>query len=202
MKRLITLLALGMALLPGLQLTAQTYHVIYVDNSRVTTEDGLNDMVFTKLLAQFDAIKANPADKFLFFVSNGKSFTYTDNQNSVEKMIEQAFLNNPQKMPDQAYDLGKLRDNLSRSLTGFKGQVKFTAYVSENLAYKVADSYSPLFSFFPAELMAISGQNALALALYYPKLNGRVKEDALLQSLNFYNTGEFQSNITFTVKGL
>lgn len=67
------------------------FHIVYIDNSRATSEDGLNDMIFTRLMEQFDSIRANKNARFLFFVSNGRNYTVTENVKSIDKMMEQAF---------------------------------------------------------------------------------------------------------------
>jgi hypothetical protein len=117
-------------------------------------------------------------------------------------MVEQAFLSNPQILPDQQYDFIKLVNSFPNSLGDFKGKIKIHAFISENLAYRTADAYSPLFSLLPKQLASLTGQKNIALNLFYPKLTGRVKNSALMQSLAFYNKDEFLNSIVYNINGL
>jgi hypothetical protein len=177
-----------------------TFHIIYVDNSKASAEDGLNDAIFEELTQVFENIKLKKNDTFLFMVSDGTNFITTQNIGSVDKMIERAMLKNPQRLPDQVGDAARIREAIGEKLVGFAGKVEFRAYISENFTYKLSDAYSPIFGLLPQELASTTKQKQLVLSINYPKLTGRVKEDVIKNNFNFYNRDEFRNNISYTIK--
>ena len=202
MKQIFFLFFLTLASIDLLaQVEANNYYIVYVDNSRVTNDDGLNDLIFDKLITQFDSIKAHKKDKFLFFVSDGKSFSMTENPGSIDKLVDQVMVKNAQRLPDQNFDAQKLREALIEKLNNFAGKVTFSAYISENMAFRLFDSYSPLFGLFPKEIASIIQNKTVTVAVVFPKLTDRVKtKDVKEKCLNFYDQKEFENNVNYMVQ--
>lgn len=183
------------------QVEANNYYIVYVDNSRVTNDDGLNDVIFDKLITQFDTIRARKKDKFLFFVSDGKNFSMTENPGSIDKLVDQVMVKNAQRLPDQNFDAQKLRETLMEKLNNFTGKVTFSAYISENMAFRLFDNYSPLLGLFPKEIASIVQNKSVTVAVVFPKLTDRVKTKEVKEKcLNFYDQKEFENNVNYMVQ--
>ena len=180
--------------------SGSTYHIIYVDNSKATSDDGLNDDLFNKLTEEMEGIKDKKDDKLFLFISDGKNFNSTFNRGSVDKILEQTVTKNPQRMPDQQYDAKRIRETLGEKISGYNGNIEFSAYISENLSFKAMDAYSPLFNFLPKELLLYTNSKNLKVSIQYPKLTGRVKEAALLNSLSFFKEADTKNQIVYSVK--
>ena len=172
----------------------ENFKIIYIDNSKPTREDVLNELIYDKISKTFNKIKTND-QKFILFISNGVNYTITYNSSSLDKITEKLFTTNTAS-PDQFYDVEKMRDMVYEKLKNFDGNVSFEFFVIGETAGNITGKSSPLFKFFPVEI-AYAFNKKVDVVLNCPLSTLTSKPEEIRASLNFYKTEYGQQNITF-----
>ncbi len=172
----------------------ESFKIIYIDNSKPTREDVLNEMIYDKISKTFDKIKAND-QKFILFISNGLNYTLTYNSSSLDKITEKLFSTNS-TVPDQFFDVEKMRDLVYEKLKNYEGNVSFEFFVIGETAGNICGKSSPLFKFFPTEI-AYAFNKKVDVTINCPLATLTSKPEEIKTSLNFYKTEYGQQNVTF-----
>lgn len=172
----------------------ESFKIIYIDNSKPTREDVINELMYDKISKIFDKLKAND-QKFILFLSNGLNYTITYNSGSLDKITEKIFSTNS-VVPDQFFDVEKMRDMVYEKLKKYDGNVSFDFFVIGETAGNIVGKASPLFKFFPAEI-AFAFNKKVEVTINCPLATLTSKPEDIKASLNFYKVEYGQQNLTF-----
>lgn len=172
----------------------ENFKIIYIDNSKPTREDVLNEAIYDKISTIFDKIKAND-QKFILFLSNGVNYTITYSPNSLDKITDKLYSTNT-IVPDQFYDVEKMRDQVYERLKKIEGNVSFEFFIIGETAGNICSKAAPLFKFFPAEI-AYAFNKKVDVTINCPLATLPVKPEEIKTALNFYRTEYGQENITY-----
>lgn len=172
----------------------ESFKIIYIDNSKPTREDVLNEMIYDKIAKSFENIKAKD-QKFILFLSNGLNYTITYNIASLDKITDKLYSSNT-AAPDQFFDVEKMRDMVYEKLKKYEGSVSFEFFIVGETAGNICSKAAPLFKFFPAEI-AFAFNKKVDVTINCPLATLPVKPEEIKTALNFYRTEYTQENITF-----
>ncbi len=172
----------------------ENFRIIYIDNSKPTREDVLNEKIYNKISKTFDKIKTDNGN-FILFISNGLNYTLTYNSASLDKITEKLFTTNS-TVPDQFFDVEKMRDMVYEKLMKYDGNVSFEFFVIGETAGNICGKTAPLFKFFPTEI-AFAFNKKVDVTINCPLATLSSKPDDIKAALNFYKTEYGQQNITF-----
>ncbi len=172
----------------------ESFKIIYIDNSKPTREDILNEAMYDKISAIFDKIKTED-QKFILFLSNGVNYTITYSTNSLDKILDKLFSSNS-SVPDQFFDVEKMRDIVYEKLKKYNGDISFEFFIIGETAGNICSKAAPLFKFFPAEI-AYSFNKKVDVTINCPFATLPVKPEEIKTALNFYRTEYGQENITY-----
>ena len=193
-----------MTLIGSITIAAQTptgtdIYLVYIDNSKVSnSEQLLSDQAFQSMEAGFDSIINIKKAPFILYLSNHKDYSMTDNPNSVDKVITNAQSTNPHSLPDQLFDISKIRVELFDKIQKYNGNVHVIFYLSEELASNLLDKYSPLVTFFPSEISFMSGKT-VDVTVNFNNSDNRIKMASLDKSLTFYfGEGGLSPSLSYT----
>lgn len=172
-------------------------HVIYIDSSQPVTEDFFSSEEYVGLQNLLTEIGSG---KVYIFYSNGERYLFARDEVQQEKIMEN-LLTSSSKEPDLIYDKKLMRDFLFSEVQKFSGNLHMHFFLSDYQTLQVASGQHTLVKLFPKELYQLSNSriSGIKVDLYYDNIRGKVNEDKLIETLNFYNTADYKPLLEFNV---
>ena len=160
--------------------------LIYVDSSQPSSSD-----VFTMdENSQIRSLVEKSANEKLFvFYSNGSKYRFARNESQYEEVLN-LVASEAAIAPDIKFDKKILREFVYTEVERFQGEMDFHLFLTDRKVEDiVANGESNLVKLFPRELFAVShgGIGAMNVVLHFNNATKRVKEDKLMDALEFFN---------------
>ena len=177
-------------------------YLLYVDNSKVTDNDGLNDAMTALLSKVTDTVKSKKAN-FVYFVSDQSNSDMTDNLASIERVNNNLLNHTPRQSIDQKNDIKAIRDMcLDKIAKNDIQNIQIYYFVSSDLCKKVTETYAPLVCFFPEEMLLYNSVKNIKATIVYSKAMSGNTADKLSNAVHFYSKDEFKSNVHYSTIAL
>ena len=172
-------------------------HIIYIDSSQPVSEDFFSGEEYVKLQKLITEIGN---DKVFVFYSNGERYLFARDETQREKIMENLLTTSSQE-PQLIYDKKLMRDYLFSEVQKYSGAVNMHFFLSDYQTSQVASGEHTLVKLFPKELFEVGNGkiSEITVDLYYDNVRGKVKEERLVNALNFYNTVDYKPVINFEI---
>jgi|JI9StandDraft_2_1071091.scaffolds.fasta_scaffold173012_2 hypothetical protein len=184
--------------LPTVFFAQKNLNVVYIDSSQPVTDDFLSSEEFVKL-EKLVTSELDTSGLFVFY-SNGPKYRFARSGGQRDEIIDLLLTGSAQE-PNLMFDKKLLRDYLYTEVNGFSGTLDFHVFLSDHQAEEVFLGEAAIVKIFPKELYEVSNQkiSQIDVHLYYSNTKGKLKEDKMLEVLQFFNNNDFGPIINYDV---
>ncbi len=168
----------------------ESLNLFYLDNSRLTANDGLTAPMIKHIIGTSDSLVKDTSQKYFLFSSNGNSpFISTTPAGSTEYL--KLLYSSKTSYPEINNDLILIRNALYKTPFTISNQLNFSFYLSDNLCKTNNSELSKLFCSFAREISAmINYKGEINLTVYYSNITQEIKAEDLERKMCFYNSKE------------
>ncbi len=175
------------------------FQVIYIDNSRPSVNDGFSEGMAALLKENIEKL-SDTSVHFLVYLSDKQNFTVYTSTSELKKVLDRVYSGQTQFPDKQAYDIARIKDELSTRMSEMGGKLVFNYYVSEKFVKLATDRPPYLLKFLPQELAAEIGDKVpVEVNVFYPLANKVVNPIETQNTIKFY-LSEHAPNIKYTLQ--